>query len=99
VGVFAEERDVESAWNVRCRFFFIPGGDSYVIFIDDWSRIPGNFSCGSVVSQSRNPLCALSVFSSFSRVGSQDVTRCRFFKHSQSPSCAVCFSIWIAMSF
>lgn len=49
-------------------------------------RIGGNSSCGSVVNHSRKSAWGSSALSSFSRNGSQATTRCRFFKHSQSPA-------------
>lgn len=85
--------------NVLTRLFFNPGGVSYVIFKLDCNKIDGNLEWGSLVNQSLNFLSGCNVLISFSRVGSQDVTRWRFFKNTQCPFWAAFFTISIAISF
>ena len=63
-----------------------PGGASYVSFTACCSKMVGNASCDSVVSHRRNFSCGFRMPSSFSSVGSQAITRCRFFKHSHLPA-------------
>ena len=74
-------------------FFLIPGGASYVTFKLLCSKIGGNLWCGSVVNHSLNPSAGSSTFNSFSNTPSQLTTKCKFFKHSQSPFKAAALSI------
>ena len=65
----------------------------------DCSRIEGNLPWGSLVSHKRNFLSGFSILSSFSRDGSQDVTKCRFLRQTHSPLCAAFLTSSTAASF
>mmetsp|Transcript_85690 Transcript_85690/g.220585 ORF Transcript_85690/g.220585 Transcript_85690/m.220585 type:complete len:245 (+) Transcript_85690:1710-2444(+) len=80
-------------------FFFTPGGASYVTLSAVSSRIGGNLACGSVVSQQRKFSCGVRFLISFSSSGTQLMTRCRFFRHTQSPFLAASCSSRSASSF
>ena len=58
----------------------------------DSSKMDGKRTCGSVVSQQRKASMGLRPLTSFSRRGSQLITRCRFLRQTQSPLSAAVFS-------
>merc|ERR1719272_1444905 len=84
---------------VLSKFFFTPGGASYVTFNEVSRMIGGNLAWGSVVSQQRKLLWGARLLISFSSNGTQLMTKCKFFRHTQSPTLAASRRSLMASSF